>query len=116
MSFAEPSLKPMRVVDPALRGFPIGGNDATRVLGSTAGVLIFGAAGTAFLGTTFKGAGGGSVTVFTGFVATGAGLGGAGTAGLVGTGIRAGAEILGTGGAGIAFGKVGAVGAAKGRI
>ena len=83
MSFADPSLKPMRVVDPALRGFPIGDNDATRVLGSTAGVLIFGAAG---------------------------------TAGVVGTGIRAGAEILGTGGAGIASGKVGAVGAAKGRI
>ena len=115
-SLAEPTLKPIRVVAPALRGCPIGGNEAIRVLGLRAGVTIFGAAGAAFRGTTFKGAGGGSVTVLTGFLMIGIGLESAGTTGLVGTAARAGAEIFGNGGAEIAFGRVGAFNGAIGRI
>jgi hypothetical protein len=116
LSLAEPAVKPIRVVAPALRGCPIGGNEATRVAGLLTGFAILGAAGTAFGGTTFSAAGGGSVTVLTGFLAAAGGLESAGASGLVGTGVRVGAEILGNGGAGITFGRVGAVGGAIGRI
>lgn len=116
LSLAEPALKPIRVVAPALRGCLIGGNEAKRVLGLLDGLTIFGAAGAEFSGTTFKGAGGGNVTVLTDFLTTAAGLESTGTAGLVGTGVSVGAEIFGKGGAGITLGRVGAVGGAIGRI
>jgi len=87
-----------------------------RDLGVRAGVTIFGAAGTVFCGTTFSAVDGGSVTVLTDLLTTAAGLVSIGSAGLVGTGVRAGSEILGNGGAGITFGRVGAVGGAIGRI
>ncbi len=116
LSFADPALNPMRVVAPALRSWPIGGSDATCGLGSLLGAVIFGAAGTVFFGTTFSGAGGGKVIVFTGFFATAVGFGAGGTTGAVGTGTRAGAESFGADGAGIAFGGVKALGGANGRI
>ena len=50
------------------------------------------------------------------FLAAAGGLESAGATGLVGTGVRVGVEILGNGGAGITFGRVGAVGGAIGRI
>lgn len=116
LSFADPAPNPIRVVAPALRSWPTGGKEATCVLGLLLGAVIFGAAGTVFCGTTFKGAGGGKVKAFTGFFATAAGFGTGGTTGAFDTGTRAGAASLGKGGAGMAFGGVNALGGANGRI